>query len=93
MYSPAVLFVAFLNPLLPRLRRSKVMGAFLDTVNIASIAIILSVVVEMSRQTLLDWRTIAIALAGFAVTFWAPKVNAAFVIIGGGLAGYILLQL
>jgi chromate transporter len=93
IFLPSFLFVAFLNPLLPRLRRSKVMGAFLDTVNIAAIAIILSVVVEMSRQTLLDWRTIVIALAGFAVTFWAPKVNAAFVIIGGGLAGYILLQL
>lgn len=90
IFLPSFLFVAFLNPLLPMLRRSAIMGAFLDTVNVASIAIILSVVVEMSRETLLDWRTIVIALAGFAVTFWLPKLNAAFVIVGGALAGYLL---
>ena len=90
IFLPSFLFVAFLNPLLPRLRRSTIMSAFLDTVNVASIAIILSVVVEMSRETLLDWRTIVIALAGFAITFWLPKLNAAFIIAGGALAGYLL---
>ena len=90
IFLPSFLFVAFLNPLLPRLRRSTIMSAFLDTVNVASIAIILSVVVEMSRETLLDWRTIVIALAGFAVTFWLPKLNAAFIIAGGALVGYVL---
>ena len=90
IFLPSFLFVAFLNPLLPRLRQSTIMSAFLDTVNIASIAIILSVVVEMSRETLLDWRTIVIALAGFAITYWRTKLNAAFVIAGGALAGYLL---
>ncbi len=90
IFLPSFLFVALLNPLLPRLRRSPVMSAFLDTVNMASIAIILSVVVEMSRETLLDWRTVVIALAGFAVTFLFPKLNTAFVIIGGAAAGYLL---
>ena len=90
IFLPSFLFVAFLNPLLPRLRRSAIMSAFLDTVNVASIGIIISVIVEMSRETLLDWRTIVIALAGFAVTFWFRKLNAAFIIAGGALAGYLL---
>jgi chromate transporter len=88
IFLPSFLFVAFLNPLIPRLRRSPLMSAFLDTVNIASIAIILSVVVEMSRATLLDWRTVLIAVLSFIITFSFKKLNTAFIILGGALLGY-----
>jgi chromate transporter len=90
IFLPSFLFVAFLNPLIPRLRKSKVMTAFLDTVNMASVAIILAVVVEMGRETLLDWRTILIAVASFFITFYFSKVNTAFIVIGGAVVGYIL---
>jgi chromate transporter len=66
------------------------MGAFLDTVNIVSIAIILSVIVEMGRATLLDCRTMSIALLSIAFTFYFKEVNSAFIILGGALLGYIL---
>ncbi|MEI6948583.1 chromate efflux transporter [Paraflavisolibacter sp. H34] len=90
IFLPSFLFVAFLNPLIPRLRSSPLMSAFLDTVNIASIAIILSVVVEMSRATLLDWRTVLIAVLSFIVTFSFKKWNTAFIILGGAVLGYVL---
>ena len=90
IFLPSFLFVAFLNPLIPKLRKSPVMGAFLDSVNIVSVAIILAVVVEMGRETLLDWRTIAIALISFAVTFWVRSINTAFIVVGGALLGYLL---
>lgn len=90
IFLPSFLFVACLNPLIPKLRKSKVMSIFLDTVNIASIAIILSVVIEMSRQTLLDWRTIAIAAASICITVYFKKLNTAFIVVGGALAGYLL---
>ena len=90
IFLPSFLFVALLNPLIPKLRRSKVFSAFLDTVNVASIAIILAVVIEMSRQTLLDWRTIVIAVLSFMVTFYFKKLNTAFIIMGGALLGYLL---
>ncbi|RYF98471.1 MAG: chromate transporter [Chitinophagaceae bacterium] len=90
IFLPSFLFVAFLNPLIPKLRKSKIMGAFLDTVNIASIAIILSVIIEMSKETLLDWRTILIAIAGFFVAYYFKKINTAFVVVGGALLGYVL---
>jgi chromate transporter len=93
IFLPSFLFVALLNPIIPRLRRSKVMGAFLDTVNIASIAIILSVIIEMSRETLLDWRTILIAVVSFFVTFYFKKVNTAFIVVGGAALGYLLFLL
>lgn len=93
IFLPSFLFVAFLNPLIPKLRKSKIMSAFLDTVNITSIAIILAVVVEMGRETLLDWRTIVIAILSFAVTFYFKKLNTAFVVIGGAALGYLLYWL
>jgi chromate transporter len=90
IFLPSFLFVALLDPLIPRLRKSKIMSAFLDTVNIVSIAIILSVIVEIGRSTLLDWRTITIAVISFAVTFYFKKLNTAFIIFGGAALGYVL---
>ncbi len=90
IFLPSFIFVAFANPIIPKLRKSPVMSAFLDTVNVVSIAIILAVVIEMGRETLLDWRTIAIAVASFVVTFYFKKVNSALIVIGGAVAGYVL---
>ena len=91
IFLPSFLFVALLNPLIPRLRNSRVMSAFLDTINMVSIAIILSVIVELGRLTLLDWRTITIAVISFAVTFYYKKLNTAFIIVGGAVLGYLLV--
>lgn len=90
IFLPSFLFVAFLNPLVPRLRKSAVMSAFLDTVNVASVAIILAVAIEMGKETLAGWRTIVIALAGFVITFYFKKLNTAFIVIGGAALGYLL---
>jgi chromate transporter len=90
IFLPSFLFVGFLNPLVAVLRRSKAMSAFLDAVNIAAIALILAVCVEMGRSSVNDWKTILILLAGIAVTFYFKKLNSAFVILGGAVAGYLL---
>jgi chromate transporter len=66
------------------------MAAFLDTVNIASIGIVLSVIIEMGQETLLDWRTILIAIIGFFITFYFRKLNTVFVVLGGAVFGYAL---
>lgn len=91
IFVPSFVFVGFLKPLIPALRRSRVMSSFLDTVNIVSVAIILAVVVEMGTETLLDWRTIVIAAAGFVVTFLYREVNTALIVLGGAVLGYLLL--
>jgi chromate transporter len=90
IFLPSFLFVALLNPIIPRLRRSKIMSAFLDTVNVVSITIILSVIIEIGSATLLDWRTIFIAGASFVATFHFKKINTAFIILGGAILGYCL---
>jgi chromate transporter len=90
IFLPSFLFVALLNPLIRRLRRSRIMSAFLDTVNVVAIAIILSVIVEIGRTVLPDWRSIIIAVLSFVVTFYFTKLNTAFVILGGAALGYVL---
>lgn len=90
IFLPSFLFVALLNPLLPRLRKSRMMSAFLDTVNVVSIAIILSVIVEIGKVSVLDWRTALIAIVSFAVSFWFKRINTALVIFGGAIFGYVL---
>lgn len=93
IFLPSFFLVAVLNPLIPRLRRSGIMSAFLDTVNIVSVAIILAVIVEIARSTLLDWRTLVIAIVSFAFTFYFRRMNTAYIIFGGAMLGYLLTLL
>ena len=90
IFLPSFLFVAFLQPLIPLLRKSKYMSAFLDTVNMASVAIILAVCVDMAKASITDWRAIAIAVLGFIVSFSFKKINSAFIVLGGAVMGYLL---
>ncbi|MBW7914398.1 MAG: chromate efflux transporter [Taibaiella sp.] len=90
IFLPSFLFVALLNPLIPRLRKSAIMSAFLDMVNVAAVALILSVCIDMGKAAITDWRTILIAIAGFITAFFFKHVNAAFIILGGALGGYLL---
>jgi chromate transporter len=90
IFLPSFVFVAFLNPLVRKLRSSKAMSSFLDTVNMASVALIVAVCVEMGRSSVRDWKTILIAVAGFAVSFGFKKLNTAFVVLGGSVLGYLL---
>jgi chromate transporter len=91
VFLPSFVFVALLNPLVPRMRRSKAFSAFLDGVNAASVAIIVTVCVVFARETVTDWRTLLIAVLSLVVTFGFRKVNTVFVIIGGSLAGFLLI--
>jgi chromate transporter, chromate ion transporter (CHR) family len=90
IFLPSFLFVAFLNPLIPRLRNSGIMSAFLDAVNMASVAIILAVCVDMAKASIADWKTMVIAVAGFLISFLFKKLNTALIILGGAVAGYLL---
>lgn len=90
IFLPSFIFVILLNPLIPKLRKSEVMAAFLDTVNVASVAVILSVCFEMAKESITDWRTIFIAAAGFLGIYMFPKLNTAYIILSGSALGWIL---
>jgi len=90
IFLPSFVFVALLNPLVKKMRNSKLFSVFLDAVNVASIAIIISVCLEMGKETIIDWRAVLIALLSIVVTFNYKKLNSAFIVLGGSLAGYLL---
>lgn len=90
MFLPSFLFVLLLNPLVPKMRQSKLLAYFLDSVNIAAVAIMLAVLFDMSKDTLTDWRGILIVAISVFFTFGPYKLSSMWLVIGGALLGYLL---
>ena len=90
IFLPSFVFVALLNPLVKKMRNSKLFSSFLDAVNVASVAIIISVCFSMGKETITDWRTIAIAVCSISLLFGYKKINSAIVVLGGSVMGYLL---
>lgn len=93
IFLPSFLFVALLNPLVRKMRNSKIFSVFLDAVNAASVAIIVSVCISMGIETVTDWRTIVIAMIGFFISFRYRKINSALIVALGSGMGYLLALL
>jgi len=98
IFLPSFIFVWLLNPLVPKMRSSKPLGFFLDSVNVAALAVMVNVLIEMSLETLfvsaswmLDWRAWVIAVFGAVLIFGFKKVNAMWIVVGGALLGYLLM--
>jgi chromate transporter len=93
IFLPSFVFVAMLNLLMKKLRNSKGLSAFLDAVNVASVAVMMVVCLEMGKEIITDWRTMLIAFSSIAITFGYRKINSAFVVLGSSLFGYLLFQI
>ena len=89
VFVPAFLFVALLNPLVKKMRGNQCLAAFLDGVNVAAVAVIAAICIEMAREAVTDWRTILIAAISFAVVFGWKQLNSAWIVLGGGALGYL----
>jgi chromate transporter len=88
IFLPAFVFVAVINPWVPRLRKSSWFSAFLDGVNVASLALMGAVAWQLCRGTLIDGLTVALtAVALFLLIRF--KVNSVWLVIGGGVVGWI----
>lgn len=86
IFLPAFVFVALSGLLLPRMRRSPSVSAFLDGVNVASLALMAVVTFQLGRAALVDPWTIALAALG-AVLLVKYKVNSAWLVLVGAIAG------
>jgi chromate transporter len=90
IFLPSFVFVTLLNPLIPALRKSRLISAFLDAVNVVSLALILAICAELATEAVADWRAVAIAVLAFIAAWKFKKLNSAFIIFGGALLGYLL---
>ncbi|WP_437276404.1 chromate efflux transporter [Sorangium sp. So ce375] len=89
IFLPAFFFVAVSGPLVPRLRRSPVAGAVLDGVNVASLALMLVVTLQLGRASLIDLPTVLLAAAS-ALLLFRFKVNSTWLVAFGGALGWAI---
>jgi len=86
IFLPAFVLVGVSGPLVPRLRRSPLAGAFLDGVNLASLALMAVVTVQFGAAALRDLPGIAL-FATSAVLLFRYRVNSSWLVLGGAAVG------
>jgi chromate transporter len=86
IFLPAFILVAVSGPLVPLLRRSATAGAFLDGVNVASLALMAAVSYQLGRSAIVDWLTISLAIVS-AVLLLRFRINSAWLVLGGAAIG------
>jgi chromate transporter len=88
IFLPAFLLVAISGPLIPLIRRSATAGAFLDGVNVASLALMAAVSYQLGRSAIVDWVSAGLAVAS-AVLLLRFRVNSAWLVLGGAIVGIV----
>lgn len=88
IFVPGFIFVAVSRPLIARIRRSMIAGAFLDGVNVGALALLAAVTLQLSRAALVDATTVAFAAIGIALLIFS-RINSAWLILAAGMAGLI----
>ena len=89
IFLPSFIFVAASRPLIPRIRQSRIAGAFLDGVNVGALALMAAVTVQLSRAALIDFTTVGLGAVSILVLIFS-RANSAWLIFAGGLAGLIV---
>lgn len=89
IFLPSFIFVAILNPIIPKLRKSRWTAAFLDAINVSALTLMAVVSVELGIGVLTTWQAgVVTALAVLAV--FRFKLNAAYIVLGGAVLGWVL---
>jgi chromate transporter len=88
IFLPAFVFVALSGPLIARVRASPVAGAVLDGVNVASLALMMVVTVELAAAAVVDWPTILLALSA-GVLLLRYRINSLWLVLGGAVVGLL----
>jgi len=86
IFLPAFVFVAISGPVLPRIRASKAAGAVLDGVNVASLALMAAVTIQLGHSAILDVPTAVLALLSAAVLL-RYRPNSAWLVLAGAVLG------
>ncbi len=91
IFLPSFVFVAILNPIIPKLRKGAWTASFLDAVNVAALGLMAAVVVTLAQSTLTNWQAAVVAIAAAIGVFYL-KINSAWLVIGGAFLGWGLSQ-
>jgi len=89
IFLPAFVLVAASGPLVPRIRKSKIAGAFLDGVNVGSLALMTVVTFQLGRASLFDLPTIAVAAVS-ALALLRYRISTIWLMLAGALLGLVV---
>lgn len=92
IFLPAFLLVGLVNPWVPVLRRSRWFGGFLDGINAASLGLMAAVLFTLGQTALVDGVTVGLAVLG-AIAVFRLQINSAWIVLAGGLVGFVARQL
>ena len=89
IFAPGFVFVAISQPMIPRLRASKVLSGLLDGVVAASLGLMLAVTWHLGHSAIVDLPTLVLlATAALLLVRW--QLNSTWLIAGGALTGWVL---
>ncbi len=86
IFLPAFCLVTISGPMLERLRRSPLAGAFLDGINAGSFALMVEVTWQLGRAAVVDLTTLTLILVS-TILLLRFRLNSAWLILLGGAAG------
>ena len=92
IFFPSFVFVAALNPVLPRLRESQWVASFLDAVNVCAVGLMAAVVLNLGYVTLDAVPKMMIAGGAAILGLWRG-VGAVWLVVGGAVAGWLILAI
>ncbi|MFL0061329.1 chromate efflux transporter [Tenacibaculum maritimum] len=90
IFLPSFIFVLILNPLVDKMRASKILSYFLDSVNVAAVAIMLVVLVKMGYSSLISYREFIILGVSVLLIYKIKKMNSIWLVPIGAIIGYLL---
>jgi chromate transporter len=89
IFLPAFLYTGLAGPLLSRLQKAPRARAFLDGVNLGSLALMALVIGQLARTAVTGAGTGGLALAS-GLLLWRTKLNPTWILLGAGLLGWLL---
>ena len=90
VFAPPFLIVVTVAPYYRRVARNPQVKAFVQGVTAAAVGAIAGAVVILARRSIVDWVTVAIALAVLAVLLKARKVPEPLLVAAAGILGLLL---
>jgi chromate transporter len=92
IFLPSFVLVALSYPLLPKIRGSRWMSAFLDGVNVAAVGLMAAVTWQLARAAIVDGFTALLAIVAGALLL-RTRVNSAWLVVAGAAAGLLARRL
>ncbi len=88
IFLPSFAFVALIHPLATRLRRSSWLAPLLDGVNIAALALMAGVLIQLGHSAFVDILTLGLGILAFAILL-RFKINSVWLILVGAAIGLL----